>query len=99
MNFYLALRNAAIRGQVVELGQTAPITDIKAIVFAEYCLGDECWIVDESVVETGSFDLRVRKGYTYTLGIGWQWEITYNMSRNLQAGSTECVVYSCWQQA
>jgi hypothetical protein len=69
VNFDLALRNAAIRGQVVELGQTAPITDIKATVFAEYCLGDECGIVDESPVEAGSFDLRVRKGYTYTLGI------------------------------
>jgi hypothetical protein len=69
VDFYLVRRNATIRGQVVELGQTAPITDIKATVFAEYCPGDECWIVDESAVETGSFDLRVRKGFTYTLGI------------------------------
>jgi hypothetical protein len=69
VRFRLIRRNAAIRGQVVELGQTAPLTNIRAIVFAEGCLAGLCRIIDESVVETGRFDLRVRKGYTYTLGI------------------------------
>jgi len=69
VNFHLVRRDATIRGQVVELGQTTPITDIDAVVFAELCGGARCWIVDESQVLTGTFELKVRQGFTYTLGV------------------------------
>ena len=69
VDFYLLRRDATIRGQVVELGQTSPITDIDAVVFAEICGDEHCWVIDESPVVTSTFELRVRQGFTYSLGI------------------------------
>ena len=72
VNFYLMRRDAEIRGQVVELGSTEPITDIMALVFAERCppdLDKPCNIIAEDEVRGGSFELHVVGGFTYTLGI------------------------------
>jgi hypothetical protein len=68
-NFYLARRNATIQGQVVEVGQTTPITDIDAVVFVELCANARCQVIDESQVQTGAFELKVRTGFTYTQGV------------------------------
>ncbi len=69
VNFYLRRRDASIQGQVVEVGQTTPITDVDAVVFAERCVASECEIVAESKVVSGTFTLHVLGGRTYDLGI------------------------------
>lgn len=72
VNFYLARRDATIEGYVVDISTTLPISDIEAIVFAEYCPPDatlHCYIVAESKVWDGAFELGVVGDYTYTLGI------------------------------
>jgi len=68
VNFYLARRNATIRGRVVdETGNT--IIDVDAIVFAEYCANHECWTVSEDKAQGGSFELKVVGGRVYTVGV------------------------------
>jgi hypothetical protein len=69
VDFRLQRRDATIQGQVVEVGQTTPITTIQAIVFAERCVDDVCRISAKSEVQAGTFELPVVGGYTYTLGI------------------------------
>jgi hypothetical protein len=72
VNFYLLRRNATIQGQVVELGTTDVISDIEAIVFAEYCRpGPTPWcdVIADAEVRNGNFKLHVVGRVTYTLGI------------------------------
>ncbi|MCP4543629.1 MAG: hypothetical protein GY832_41480 [Chloroflexi bacterium] len=69
VNFYLRRRDASIQGQVVEVGQTTPITSVDAIVFAEHCIASRCDIVAESEVVSGTFNLHVLGNRTYNLGI------------------------------
>jgi hypothetical protein len=69
VDFRLQRRDATIQGQVVEVGQTTPITTIQAVVFAERCVNNVCRISAKSEVQAGTFKLPVLGGYTYTLGI------------------------------
>jgi hypothetical protein len=67
IDFYLARRNALIRGWLLD-ATNGPMTDVDIFVYAQYCLsGGACLFVDGGWTRNGYYELRVPGGYTYTL--------------------------------
>jgi hypothetical protein len=68
VNFFLLRRDASISGRIVD-EDDAVLTEVDAIVFAEYCTDGECWTISEDEVRNGAFELHVVGGTVYTLGV------------------------------